>query len=120
MSKYIVIFLLLTVHIILKGQPAPASDENIPFLVTFGGNSVTSWGDDDFCQIFFCLVPADYTKPVYIRIFDPEIGGKYDENKGAFDTFVSFSVYGGQGCWSDKDAKATEPTGNYKRAIKCH
>lgn len=117
MSKYIVISFLLLIPLFLKGQPAPATDENIPFLVTFGGNSVTSWGDDDFCQIFFCLIPDDYTKPVYIRIFDPEIGGKHDENKGPFDTYVNFSVYGGQNCWSNEDAKSIDPVGNYKSGI---
>lgn len=117
MVKYVIIFFLSFTQLFLKGQPAPASDENIPFLVTFGGNSVTSWGDDDFCQVFFCIIPVDYTKPVYIRIFDPEIGGKYDENKGAFDTQVSFSVYGGKSCWSDDDAKSIDPIGNYKSGI---
>jgi hypothetical protein len=115
--KYLVISIFFSFHLILIGQPAPAADENIPFLVTFGGNSLTSWGDDDFCQIFFCLIPEDYTKPVYLRIFDPETGGKFDEVKGIFNTQVSFSVYGGKMCWSNEDAKATDPIGNYKSGI---
>jgi hypothetical protein len=115
--KYIIIILFSFIHLFLKGQPAPAGNENIPFLVTFGGNSVTSWGDDDFCQVFFCVIPTDYTQPVYIRIFDPEIGGKHDENKGSFDTRVSFSVYGGKKCWSENDAKSVDPIGNYKSGI---
>lgn len=117
MLKYLVISILFSFHLILMGQPAPATDENIPFLVTFGGNSLTSWGDDDFCQVFFCLIPKDYTKPVYIRIFDPETGGKFDEIKGVFNTEVNFSVYGGKMCWSDEEAKAIDPIGNYKSGI---
>lgn len=99
------------------GQPAPAGDENIPFLVTFGSDAITSWGDDDFCQIFFCLIPANHTKPVYIRIFDPDIGNSFDENKGTFNTEVNFSVYGGNGCWSNEDAKSIDPVGKYKSGI---
>ncbi len=32
-------------------QPVPAGDENIPYLMTFGKEGATSWGDDDFSQI---------------------------------------------------------------------
>ena len=95
-------------------QPAPSVEENIPYLVTFGGEALPSWGDDDFCQIFFFKIPASQTNPIYIRIYDPETGGELDEPKGEFNTTVKFSVYGGTGAWSDKDAQATSPVGNYK------
>ena len=110
----------LTLFIILIGladvfpQSAPSVEENIPYLVTFGGESKSSWGDDDFCQIFFFKIPLSQTNPIYIRIYDPETGGELDEPKGDFNTTVKFSVYGGTGCWSDKDAQATSPVGNYK------
>ncbi len=58
-----------------KAQPVPAGDENIPYLMTFGPKAVTSWGDDDFSQTFFFLVPKSFSQPVFIRIYDPEIGG---------------------------------------------
>ncbi|MBN2487024.1 MAG: hypothetical protein JXB34_13700 [Bacteroidales bacterium] len=101
----------------IYSQAVPAVDENIPFLVTFGGESLTSWGDDDFCQVFFFLIPLDHTKPFYIRVYDPDTDGAYDENKGEFNTSVNFSVYGGSGCWSNDDAKATDPVGNFKSGI---
>ena len=69
---------------ILMGQAVPAEDENIPHLVTFGANSDRSWGDDDFCQIFFFKVPKSYTQPFYIRVYDPDTGGELDEMKGDF------------------------------------
>ena len=40
-------------------QSAPAEEENIPHLVTFGGQADRSWGDDDFCQIFFLKIPDE-------------------------------------------------------------
>jgi len=98
-------------------QSAPAVDENIPYLVTFGADSKTSWGDDDFCQIFFFRIPDSQTAPVFIRVYDPETGGDIDEPKGAFNTVTRFSVYGGTGCWSDKDAQAIYPAGNYKSGV---
>jgi len=49
----IIIFLILINSV--KAQPVPAADENIPFLVTFGKDAETKWGDDDFCQTFFFM-----------------------------------------------------------------
>jgi len=95
-------------------QSAPAEDENIPYLVTFGGNSETSWGDDDFCQIFFFMVPESHTEPLYIRVYDPDTGGELDEGKGEFNTTVKFSVYGGNGAWDNEDAKHVNPVGTYE------
>jgi len=99
----------------LFSQSAPAVDENIPYLMTFGGNSQTSWGDDDFCQIFFCIIPASQTGPVYIRVYDPDTGGDLDELKGDFNTVVNFSIYGGNDCWSDTTEFKVDNTGLYKR-----
>ncbi len=115
-------FLLFILIILISGinffsQPAPASDENIPYLVTFGSDSETSWGDDDFCQVFFFVVPTSQIDPIYIRVYDPDTGGDLDEVKVEFNTIISFSVYGGNGCWSDEDAEAIDPVGNYKSGI---
>lgn len=40
-------------------QPVPGADENIPFLMTFGKDSQTEWGDDNFVQIIFFSIPSD-------------------------------------------------------------
>ena len=109
-----IICLLLFYSVQARSQPVPAEEENIPHLVTFGGQADRSWGDDDFCQIFFFRIPVTQTEPVYVRVFDPDTGGELDEGKGDFNTKIRFSVYGGSGCYSDEDAQGVEPTGNYK------
>jgi hypothetical protein len=95
-------------------QPVPNVDENIPNLMVFGNKAETSWGDDDFSQAFFFLVPKDFNQPVFIRVYDPDIGGEMDEINGIWDTRTSFSVYGGKACWSDPDAQGSDPVGNYR------
>ncbi len=95
-------------------QQVPAAEENIPFLVTFGKESATGWGDDDYCQIFFFVVPENTTNPIYIRVFDPDIGGAHDEIRVAWNTKTRFSVFGGAGTISNADAKGVDPTGNFK------
>jgi hypothetical protein len=86
----------------LFGQAVPGKDENIPFLVTFGKLAKTSWGDDDFYQIFFFTIPKDFRQQFYIRVFDPDCGGENDEIEGEFNTKTMFSIYGGQGVDPEK------------------
>jgi len=115
LKRYVLIISLILIgRIALFSQSAPAVDENIPYLMTFGGNALTSWGDDDFCQVFYCIVPPSQTDPVYIRVYDPDTGGELDELKGEFNTIVNFSIYGGNDCWSDTTAQGLNKTGNYK------
>jgi hypothetical protein len=95
-------------------QPVPAAEENIPFLVTFGRDAGSKWGDDDYCQTFFMKVKKDFKEPVYIRVFDPDCGGQHDEMNTEFNTTTRFSVYGGAGCVTNPDATGTDPTGNFK------
>ena len=110
------VFLGIQTEIELEGQAVPGKDENIPFLVTFGKLGETSWGDDDFYQVFFFTVPREFTDPVYIRVFDPDTGGEHDEIQGEFNTRTFFGVYGGKGVNPDinEDSKGLENGLNYK------
>ena len=95
-------------------QQIPSKVENIPYLVTFGKQGSKAHGDDDFSQVIFISIPKSYTKPFYLRLFDPEVSGQLDENIGDFNTRTSFQIFGGKGCYSNKDAKNINPVGNYK------
>jgi len=112
------IILLLNVIISerVSAQAVPGPDENIPFLVTFGPNAPSSWGDPNYYQIFFFLIPREYTQRVYIRVFDPDCGGEHDELQGEWDTSTRFSVYGGVGADPEKheEARGLEKGLNYK------
>jgi hypothetical protein len=110
LALLIVYFLVSTSY----SQAVPATEENIPYLVTFGKKGEKSWGDDDFSQTFFFVIPKTHKTPVYIRVYDPGVGGKIDEKKGDFNTKTKFSIYGGKGCVTTKDARRANPVGNYK------
>lgn len=107
----LVAFLGLTTA--MKAQPVPGADENIPYLMTFGGDAKTEWGDDNFLQVIFFSVPVDYTQPIYIRVFDPDCGGQHDELNGAFNTRTRFTIYGGAGSCSNKDAQKCNKNGSF-------
>jgi hypothetical protein len=85
--------------------------------MTFGNKAETSWGDDDFSQTFFFLIPETFKESIFIRVFDPDCGGENDELNGVWDTKTLFSVYGGKGCYSNPDAQETDPKGNYKSGV---
>lgn len=112
--KRLLTILLLLLTSGLFAQPVPATEENIPFLVTFGKEAQASWGDDDFCQVFFFTLPSDYNKPFFLRVFDPDCGGMHDELKTSANTFTKFSVYGGDGCITNDDARDPDPVGNFR------
>lgn len=118
--RYIILFLLIFsgfhTGITLSGQAVPGIEENIPFLVTFGKAGETSWGDDDFYQVFFFTVPREYQGQFYIRVFDPDVGGEHDEIQGEFNSRTYFGVYGGKGVDPDKNenSRGLNNVRNYK------
>lgn len=65
------------------------------FFSVFGKDAPDTYGDFDNYQAFYFDIPKTETKPVYLRIFDPEVGGAYDEKHGEFDTETRFVVLGG-------------------------
>ncbi|MBS2211665.1 hypothetical protein KEM09_09640 [Carboxylicivirga mesophila] len=114
MSKLLKLaFIFLLTVTLANAQPVPGADENIPNLITFGADAETSWGDANFCQIIFFTVPKNHTAPVYIQVYDPDCGGENDEIQGEWDTETSFSIYGGKGSCSSKDAQTLNLDGNY-------
>ena len=90
-------------------QAVPNPGENIAYLVTFGAQADRSWGDDDFTSVYFFLVPKERRQPLYIRVFDPDCGGRHDEAKFGWNTETEFSLYGGPGAHSAPDARSPEP-----------
>ena len=109
-----ILLILLIISFTAHGQRIPNETENIDYLVTFGGEAPVSWGDDDYTQIFFFFIPDEYTEPIYLRVFDPDVGGEIDEIKGVWNSSTRFSIYGGKGAHSNKDARKVDPVGEYK------
>lgn len=114
-------YILISIFVIgirsANAQQVPSLEENIAFLTTFSADADRQWGDDDYVQSFFFVVPKSTYGAVFIKIFDPNIGGKHDvvnTSDGVFNSKTKFMVYGGGGAFSDPDARNIEPKGNYK------
>ncbi len=63
-------------------------------LVTFGPRAPASKGDQDFRQVVLIRVPATAPQTLYLRIFDPDVGGSLDEPNGPWNTHTRFALYG--------------------------
>ncbi len=119
--KYLIIHIILLLELFcldINAQQVPSADEKIPFMCTFSKGSDKDWGDDDFVQIFFFVVPQHEKNPVYIRILDADLGGKNDEVHGEFNSKTRFAIYGGKGAAASADAKKQDPSGNFKSGIE--
>ncbi len=104
--------------LVMGFQQAPSEDEKIPFLTTFSKKADKNWGDDDFVQIFFFVVPVTEKRPLYINVFDPEIGGANDEAHADFNSKTKFTVYGGKGAHSNPDSRGQDPVGKYNAGVQ--
>ena len=97
-------------------QQVPSVEENIDFLTTFSKEADKQWGDDDHVQIFFFVVPKNTIGSIYLKVFDPDIGGDYDviNTDNAFNSSTKFSVYGGNQAFTNADARSVDPDGFFK------
>lgn len=64
-------------------------------LITYGSRALPAEGDDDHKQIVFVRVPADSGRIYYVKVFDPDCGGDFDEINSLWDTKTRFTIYGG-------------------------
>jgi PKD repeat protein len=88
------------------GAMAPGADsadvDTVPF-ITFGPQAPAQKGDDDFSQSIVIRVPDSVEDRLYLRVFDPDVGGSADEPTGLWNTETRFSL------WSAGDAAAGAP-----------
>lgn len=115
--QYILMWCGMLFFDVSPAQQTPSPEEKISYVCTFSKNSDKDWGDDDGVQTFFFVIPESYKKPVYVRIFDPEIGGSIDENHGPFNSKCKFTVYGGNKAHSEPAAKSQDPVGNFRSGV---
>lgn len=70
-------------------------------LVTYGADAQTIERDDDFKQVNFFTIPKPTrSQSLYVRIFDPDVGGVWDQQYGKWDSQTRFRLYGGQGAYT--------------------
>lgn len=65
------------------------------FFSVFGENAPSERGDNNHVQVIYFDIPASETRPIYLRIFDAEVGGYLDERHGQFNSKTRYVLLGG-------------------------
>jgi hypothetical protein len=83
----------------------------VAFVSTFGPAAPPGEGDSDHIQIVFFEVPDTAVDNLYVRIFDADTGGLYDQvgQDGSFNTTITFTLRGGAGAYSNPEARSHAP-----------
>ncbi len=78
---------------------AAAQDATQPLLVTYGKLAAPRQGDNDHAQVIYLSVPATASGKLYVRVFDPDTGGAFDQVEGHANTRMRYAVFGGPGAY---------------------
>jgi hypothetical protein len=99
----------------VRNADIPSTTLETSFLETFGtAPSAPADGDNDSVQVVYLEVPDSYSEPLYVRIYDPDVGGgsptdRLDVGKplvsGPFDTATTFSLFGGVEAYTHPNAR---------------
>lgn len=68
------------------------------FLLTYGNMASMDSGQEECCHTVFIAIPENLSHSFYVRVFDPDCGGKNDHSNGLWETNTEFQLYGGDGC----------------------
>ncbi len=99
---------LLIASLVLAGLAQARAEE--PLSITYGPRAATAEGDPDFRDTIYLRVPDTTHERLYIRVFDPDIGGAHDLQHGAgFDTRMRYTIFGGKGAGSPPTSPPPDP-----------
>ncbi|MBD3165901.1 PKD domain-containing protein, partial [bacterium] len=97
---------LVLMCMIIGGSLTAAFASESTIFITYGADSRTTEGDNDFKQAVFFSIPASITDSLYLRIFDADVGGLNDAPYGEYDTETRFRLYGGEGTITAEGARS--------------
>lgn len=95
-NKFLIVRLFTFIFLMMTAiSESTAQQARGLFFGVFGQDAPANRGDYNHSQLIYIEIPEFETKPVYLRIFDAEVGGYLDERHGTFDSETRFIVLGG-------------------------
>ena len=67
-------------------------------MVTYGNMTQSDVVNACCSQTLFIVIPEGHANSFFVRVFDPDCGGKNDNCNGLWETNTEFEFYGGKGC----------------------
>jgi len=107
--------LIATATLLVPIADAAAQVSDQPLSVVYGADALTAEGDYDFRESVYIAVPEGVEAPLYLRVFDAEVGGAHDLVYGAAsDTRTRYTLLGGDGAgappgWPDEPGELETP-----------
>jgi hypothetical protein len=96
---FLFIILLAALPVRLVSQYFPDPGQNLPLPMLYGKDVPSTLGDPDHIMDIFFLIPEDYERKVYFRVYDPGVEGEHDEVRDTISLF-KYTVMGGTGCYA--------------------
>ena len=93
--KHLSLLFLLVLGWCILPPKASAQQAKGIFFSVFGADASADLGDFNKMQAIYFDVPVDEDRPVYLRIFDADVGGSYEERQDNFNTQTRFLLLGG-------------------------
>src|SRR4051794_2368994 len=88
-----------------SGLPALAQAADQPLLITYGRPAPPREGDFNHRQVIYLSVPAGLRDRLYLRLFDPGIGSRFDEAGDDRSARTRFTIHGGAGAYVPQAAR---------------
>lgn len=81
----------------------------VPVSVTYGSEASTAEGDPDYRDVIFFSIPESVQGELFLRVFDPDSGGDYDQLYGEdATTETEFRLFGGDGAYTEAAVAAPD------------
>jgi hypothetical protein len=100
--RYFIIIVLLVLPFSLSSQYFPDVRQNMPLPMLYGKDVPATLGDPDHIMDIFFVIPEDYERKVYFRVYDPGAEGEHDIVRDTISVF-QYTVLGGKGCLAVDD-----------------
>jgi hypothetical protein len=100
--RYFIIIVLLILPVSLSSQYFPDVRQNMPLPMLYGKDVPATLGDPDHIMDIFFVIPEDYERKIYFRVYDPGAEGEHDIVRDTISVF-QYTVLGGKECLAVDD-----------------
>ncbi len=95
--RFFLLIILVFSPEVISSQYFPDPAWDMPLPIIYGGEAPATSGDPDHFMNIFFIIPENYERKVYFRVYDPGAEGEHDLVKDD-KSFFQYTVLGGDGC----------------------
>jgi hypothetical protein len=100
--RFSLVIIILSFPLILSSQHFPDPAWDLPLPMVYGKDVPVTLGDPDHFMDIFFVIPENYDRKVYFRVYDPGAEGEHDVVRDD-KSFFQYTLLGGNGCFVSGD-----------------